>query len=375
MRELSGIYTSAKIFTDRVEDYALAQLQMLIDDPAFEGSKVRVMPDVHPGKVGTIGFTATVTGQRLLPNVVGIDIGCGMTVAKLKQKKVEFQRLDTVIRDLIPSGSGIRKALHRYIDRFDFSSLRCNAHIDKGRAVRSLGSLGSGNHFIELDRDNGGSLYVVIHSGSRYLGKEVTEYYLNVGQQRVKARRIQVPYELTYIEDDLLEDYIHDVSIVREFAELNREAMLDVLVKGMKWKLLEVDSCVHNYIDTTEETPIIRKGAISARNGEKVIIPVNMRDGVIIGTGKGNPEWNYSAPHGAGRIMKRTDVKEKFTVSDFKKEMKGIYSSSIGKGTLDEAPFAYRGIEEIADAITETAMVEKIIRPVYNYKAGEQEHL
>lgn len=373
MRELSGTYTSAKIFTDIVEDYALAQLQMLIDNEAFQESKVRVMPDVHPGKVGTIGFTATVTGRRLMPNVVGIDIGCGMTLAKLKQKKVEFQKLDTVIRDSIPSGNGVRKEPHRYIERFDFSSLRCNAHIDKARAIRSLGSLGAGNHFIEVDKDSEDGLYVVIHSGSRYLGKEVAEYYLNAGQQRLKAQRIQVPYELTYIEDDLLDDYIHDVSIVQEFAELNREAMLDVLAKGMKWKILEVDSCVHNYIDTTGDTPIIRKGAISARDGEKVIIPVNMRDGVIIGTGKGNPEWNYSAPHGAGRIMKRTDVKEKFTVSDFKKEMKGIYSSSIGKGTLDEAPFAYRGLEEIADAIKETVTIDQIIRPVYNYKAGDGE--
>lgn len=372
MKELSGSYTSAKIFTNQVEDYALAQLQMLIDNPAFEGSKVRVMPDVHPGKVGTIGFTATVTG-RLLPNVVGIDIGCGMTLAKLKQKNVEFQRLDTVIRDSIPSGSKVRKTPHRFTDRFDFSSLRCNAHIDKSRVIRSLGSLGAGNHFIELDKDSEGGLYVVIHSGSRYLGKEVTEHYLNAGWQRLKAQGIEIPYELTYVENDLLDDYIHDISIVQEFARLNREAILDSLVKGMKWKVLEIYSCAHNYIDTTEKILMIRKGAISARKGEKVIIPINMRDGVILGTGKGNPEWNYSAPHGAGRIMKRTDVKEKFTVSNFKKEMKGIYSSCIGKGTLDEAPFAYRGIEDIADAITETVTVEQIIKPVYNFKAGDKE--
>lgn len=319
MREISGVYTSAKIFTDTMEEYALAQIQMLIDNPAFQGSKVRIMPDVHPGKVGTIGFTATVT-ERVLPNVVGIDIGCGMSLAKLKQKKAEFLKLDTVIRDSVPSGCRIRQQPHRFSKEFDFARLRCYEHINMNRAVRSLGSLGGGNHFIELDKDSEENIYVVIHSGSRHLGKEVAEYYQRAGQRYLKSKGIWVPYELTYLEGSLMDDYIYDVGIVQDFAALNREVILDELVKGMKWKVLEKHTCIHNYIDLTGKEPIIRKGAISAREGEKLIIPINMRDGVIIGSGKGNAEWNYSAPHGAGRIMNRSGVKEHFTASDFRKK-------------------------------------------------------
>ena len=373
MQVLNGKYTSAKIFTNTIEEYALAQIQMLVDHPAFEGSRIRIMPDVHPGKVGTIGFTATVT-ERILPNVVGNDIGCGMTLAKLKSSKTEFQKLDVVIRETIPSGASLRTKPHRFCADFDLAKLLCAEHINVDRTARSLGTLGGGNHFLELDRDENGNLYVVIHSGSRHLGTAVTEYYLTVGRQHLKKRGIDVPYELVYLEGSLLADYIHDVEIVQEFAQLNREAILDELAKGMQWKLTETFSCAHNYIDTDAAVfigePIIRKGAISAKAGEKVIIPINMRDGVILGTGLGNEDWNYSAPHGAGRVMKRQDVKASFTVSQYKKEMKGVYSSCIGKGTLDEAPFAYRRMEEIADAISETVKIDSILKPVYNFKAG-----
>lgn len=372
MKELNGVCTSAKIFTDSIEDYSIAQIQMLIDNPAFSGSTVRIMPDVHPGKVGTVGFTATVT-DRILPQVVGIDIGCGMTLAKLKQQKTEFQRLDTVIRDRIPSGPQIRKNPHRFSNAFDFTALRCGRHIQTERAKRSLGSLGGGNHFIELDTDDQGDLYVVIHSGSRHLGKEVTEHYLRAGQQQLKAQGVPCPYELTCLEGGLMEDYLHDVAVVQEFAALNREAILDELAKGMKWKVQERYSCAHIYIDMTGTVPILRKGAISAKAGEPVIIPTNMRDGVILGTGKGNSDWNESAPHGAGRIHKRSSVKEQFTVSQFKKEMRGIYSTCIGRDTLDEGPFAYRKLDEIAGAVSDTVTIEKILKPVYNFKAGGEE--
>ena len=381
MRIVSGTCTSAKIFTDTIEDYALAQIQMLIDHPAFKGSRVRIMPDVHPGKVGTIGFTATLT-DRVLPNVVGGDIGCGMTLAKLKQTKAEFQKLDVVIRELVPSGAMTHKKPHRFGADFDAARLRCAEHVNLERTARSLGTLGGGNHFIEMDRDEEGSLYVVIHSGSRHLGTEVTAYYLKAGQQYLKKQGIQVPYELVYLEGDLMEDYIHDVSVVQEFAALNREAILDELTRGMQWKLQDSDSCVHNYIDTSETSQsgapvirkgVIRKGAISAKEGERVIIPINMRDGVILGIGLGNEDWNNSAPHGAGRIMKRQDVKAHFTVSQYKKEMQGIYSSCIGKGTLDEAPMAYRSLEQIMEALSETVKIDKILKPVYNYKAGGEE--
>ncbi len=369
MEELQGKYTTAKVFSDNVEQYALAQIQLLIDHPAFAGCKVRVMPDVHPGTIGPIGFTATV-GNSILPGVVGIDIGCGMTMVTLKQTRVEFPKLDAVIRDAVPSGFRIRRTPHRFAGDFDFSRLLCFRHIHREKAACSLGTLGGGNHFIELDRSDAGELCIVIHSGSRHLGKEVSEYYLNEGRKYWKAKGETVPYELTPLEGTLMYDYIHDVAIVQEYAALNREAMLDELCRGMKWKVQETGSCIHNYIDNAGETPVLRKGAISAKTGEKLIIPVNMRDGVILGTGKGNPEWNESAPHGAGRIMSRSEVKQNYTVSAFKKEMQGIYSSSIGADTLDEAPFAYRGLEEIQATVTDTMTVDEFLKPVYNFKAG-----
>lgn len=372
MKTVEGIYTSATIFTDDVEDYAVAQIQQLCDHPAFAGSKIRIMPDVHPGKVGTIGFTAIV-GDKIMPNVVGIDIGCGMTMAKLKQKKVEFQKLDTVIRECVPSGFQVRRKPHRYSENIDLSRLCCGKYINRDRAFVSLGSLGMGNHFIEVDRDEDGFLYVVIHTGSRRLGKEVTEYYLKEGQKYLKNQGNQTAYELTWLEDELMNDYIHDVQVVQEFAQLNREAILDELVRGMKWKIEESYSVEHNYIDTTDSNVIVRKGAISARKGEKVIIPVNMRDGVLLGAGLGKEEWNFSAPHGAGRIMKREDVRQKFTVSQFKTEMKGIYCSCVGKDTLDESPFAYRRIDMLQESIRETVKIDKILKPIYNFKAGGRE--
>ena len=368
MKTVNGIYTSAKIFADTVEEYAVAQLQMLCNHKAFEGCKIRVMPDVHPGKVGTIGFTSTV-GAQVLPNVIGIDIGCGITMAKLKQKKVEFQKLDKVIREEVPSGFQIRNREHRFAEEYDFSRLYCEKAINKQKARMSIGTLGGGNHFLELDKDEEGALYLVVHTGSRHLGKEVTEYYLNEGQKQLKQQGVDVPYELTYLQGTLMEEYLHDLQVVCEFADLNRQAILDTILKGMKWKSEEIYSVIHNYVG---RDGIIRKGAISAHEGEKVIIPINMRDGMILGHGIGNAEWNNSAPHGSGRLMKRESVKEQYTVSQFKAVMKGIYCSCIGKETLDEAPFAYRGLKDIEEAIRETVVIEKIISPIYNFKAGEE---
>ena len=222
-----------------------------------------------------------------------------------------------------------------------------------------------------MDKDENDNLYVAIHSGSRHLGKEVTEYYLNEGQKYLKEKGIQIPYELTYLEGKLMDQYLHDIQIVQEFAALNRNTILDELTKGMKWKVEETYASVHNYIDLFGSEKILRKGAISARKDESVIIPINMRDGILLGTGIGNEEWNYSAPHGSGRILKREDIRNQYTVSQFKSEMKGIYCSGIGKDTLDEAPFAYRQLEEIKDAIKDTVKVEQILKPVYCYKAGK----
>ena len=382
METIKGAFTSAQIFTTNnretaIDGYALAQLQMICDQEGSKDCRIRVMPDVHPGKVGTIGLTMTV-GKRIIPNLIGIDIGCGMTLAQIKGKKIEYQRLDSVIRENIPSGFQVRTKPHRFSAEFDFDKLRCKKYIRTDKAVLSLGSLESGNHFIEADKDEEGNLYVVIHSGSRHLGKEVTEYYLNEGQKYLKNKGLSVPYEVTWLEGTLMEDYLNDLQAVQEFASLNRAVILDELVRGMKWKVLDSQECIHNYVDVSEDTietfgsPMLRKGAISAKENEKVIIPINMRDGIILGTGRGNTDWNCSAPHGSGRIMKREDIKNHYTVSSFKSEMKGIYSSCIGKETLDEVPFAYRALDEIAEVIGETVTIHKVIRPVYNFKAGNE---
>lgn len=374
MKTVNGVYTSAKIFNTNtteysIDDYAIAQLQALCDNEAFNGCTIRVMPDVHPGKVGTIGFTSTL-GKRILPNVIGIDIGCGMTLAKIKGKTKEFQKLDVVIRENVPSGFAVRKNVHHMADNIDLTKLHCYKHIFEEKALLSLGTLGGGNHFIELDIDDDSNTYLVVHTGSRHLGKEVTEYYLAEGQKFLKSIGIHIPYEMTYLEGALLEAYLQDLAIVQEFASLNRDIIVAEIAKGMKWKITEAYSCVHNYVDFRPDIPILRKGAISAQEGEPVIIPINMRDGILLGTGLGNPNWNYSAPHGAGRIMKREDIKASYTVSAFKSAMKGIYSSCISKDTLDESPFAYRDMESIKEAIQETVAIEKVIKPIYNFKAG-----
>ena len=385
MITIYGKYTNAIVYTVEnelyaLEDYARKQLQMICNHPSSEGSSVRVMPDVHPGKVGTIGLTMTV-GDSILPSLVGVDIGCGMTMAKVKTKGIQFQQLDSVIRDKVPVGPRIREKEHKYADRIDLSELRCYKGINARKANRSVGTLGGGNHFIEVDKDDEGNLYLVVHSGSRHLGMEVADYYLRAGQKEMQMKKQgYASYEMTCLTGELMDDYLHDIKIIQEFARLNREAIIDSIINGMKWKIQDSFTCIHNYVDfsgvddrfSDEDKPILRKGAISAREGERVIIPINMRDGIILGTGLGNPDWNYSAPHGAGRIYKRSEVAEHHTVSDFKKAMDGIYSICISKDTLDESPFAYRCIDDIAAVIKDTVKIDKIIKPVYNYKAGGQ---
>lgn len=373
MKIINGIYTSATIFTTNtpetaIDDYAIKQIQMLCNNEAMSGCNIRIMPDVHPGKVGTIGFTSTI-GEKVMPSLIGIDIGCGMTLAQIKGKKIEFQKLDSIIRENIPSGFAIRHKVHHLAEDFDFSQLNCYKHIRIEKAILSLGSLGSGNHFIEVDCDEDGNHYIIIHTGSRHLGKEVTDFYLNEGQKNLKENGIEMPYKLTWLNGELKTSYLHDMQIVQKYAALNRQIILSELVKGMKWKILDSYSNYHNYIDD-KDIPILRKGAISAHAGERVIIPINMRDGVILGRGIGNQEWNYSAPHGSGRILKREDVKAHYTVSSFKSAMKGIYTSCITKDTLDEAPFAYRNLDEIAAVINDTVNVDKLLHPIYNFKAG-----
>ena len=410
MLEVFGKYNQAKIFTDVVDQASIAQVIELCNQEFTAGSRIRLMPDVHAGAGCTVGTTMTIT-DRVVPNLVGVDIGCGMETARLREDHLELQKLDKLIRERIPSGFAVRSAAHRYADQIDLEELCCFRHVQMLRAEKSIGTLGGGNHFIEVDRDEEGQLYVVIHSGSRRLGLEVAKYYQEEGykvlnqtdqasldrliaemraagrqkdiQKELKRRKSQkltrIPRPLAYVAGELFDQYIHDMKLVQHFARLNRQAMLDEIVKGMKLHVEEQFTTIHNYIDT--DAMILRKGAVSARAGERLLIPINMRDGSLLCVGKGNEDWNCSAPHGAGRLMSRGEAKQSFTVSEFKKQMEGIYSTSVGssssllsvgRSTLDECPMAYKGMADILDNIGPTAEVVKVIRPIYNFKAGEE---
>lgn len=349
--------------------YAIAQIRMLCNNEALSLNKIRIMPDVHPGKVGPIGFTMVMAkANPVIPSLLGVDIGCGVLAVKVDKKKIEFQKLDSVIRENIPSGFKIRDKAHNLSNKVTFINYNCRDHINENKAILSIGTLGGGNHFIEVDKDSEDNLWIVIHSGSRHLGVDVTEYYMKEGNKILKEKGIEVPYELTYLEDDLKTQYLNDVQLASRYAAVNREAIMYEILKGMKLKEVKRIESVHNFI----RDDILRKGAISAYKGEDVIIPINMRDGVIIGKGLGNQDWNYSAPHGAGRVYSRTEVKNYFTLSSFKKEMKGVYSTCINDSTLDESPFAYRNIDTIKKAITNTVSIKDIMKPIYNFKAGSK---
>ena len=366
MKTIKGIYAEAKIFTDDVDEYAVAQTKMICDNKVAEGSTVCMMPDIHPGKVGPIGLSMRVT-DKVIPQLLGVDIGCGMTCVKLNKNNMEFQKLDRIIRENVPSGFAIRKTPHYMAEEFSYEGLHCIRHINRQKAERSLGTLGGGNHFIEIDKGTDGYMYLVVHTGSRHLGEEVAEYYTKLANATLKEQGREVPYYMSYLEGDGKEAYLEDVQIIQCYAEWNRQIIVREILKGMKWKAEEQFSVAHNYVDFSG---MLRKGAISARNGERVVIPANMKEGILLGIGRGNEEWNCSAPHGSGRRLKREDVKNRYTVSEFKKEMKGIYSSCVGADTLDEAPFAYRSITEIAEQIERTVRITEVLKPVYNYKAG-----
>lgn len=374
MIELKGKYNEAKIFTDVVDEASISQVMLLLNQEFVAGSRIRLMPDIHAGAGCTIGTTMTIK-DKIVPNLVGVDIGCGMEVIKVKEKHMELQKLDKLIYEKIPSGFSIREKAHRYIDDINLEELYCYPRIDVRRAEKSLGTLGGGNHFIEADKDEEGNLYVVVHSGSRHLGLEVANYYQEEGYKSVNGsteqKRTNIPRQLAYVSGDLFRQYIHDMKIIQAYAMLNRQAMMDEIVKGMKLHVEEQFTTIHNYIDT--DAMILRKGAVSARDGEKLLIPINMRDGSLICTGKGNDDWNQSAPHGAGRLMSRSAAKENFTVSEFKKQMSGIYTTSVSKDTLDECPMAYKGMDDIVNNIGDTVRIDRVIKPVYNFKAGGEE--
>ncbi|MCM1256801.1 MAG: RtcB family protein [Roseburia sp.] len=371
MIELRGKYNEAKIFTDVVDEASISQLMLLLNQEFVAGSKIRLMPDIHAGMGCTIGTTMTIS-DKIVPNLVGVDIGCGMETIQIKEKHIELQKLDKMIYEKIPSGFNVREKNHRYLEKINLEDLYCYKHIDTRRAEKSLGTLGGGNHFIEADKDDEGNIYVVVHSGSRHLGLEVANFYQEEGYKVLNGtdkniKRTNIPRQLAYVSFELFDQYIHDMKIVQEYAKLNRQAMMDEIIKGMKIHVTEQFTTIHNYIDI--ETMILRKGAVSAKKGERLLIPINMRDGALICIGKGNEDWNQSAPHGAGRLMSRSAAKESFTVSEFKGQMKGIYTTSVNKDTLDECPMAYKGMDDIVDNIGDTVDVEKVIRPIYNFKA------
>ena len=406
MQTVTGKFNTAKVFTDLVDAASLQQIKTLCDQEFTSGSKIRLMPDVHAGAGCTIGTTMTIK-DKIVPNLVGVDIGCGMETLCIKadseaSEKFDGARLDKIIRKNIPSGFKIRKFPHDYAGQVEWDKIK--GRYDKNRARLSLGTLGGGNHFIEADRDEEGNLYIVVHSGSRHAGLEIAEYYQEMAwrqlngnlasdkerligrlkeegwKQEIQTRleeldaRIStvVPKDLAYVSGELFDDYINDMRIMQHFAMLNRKAMINTISIGLRLKpedIVEQFTTIHNYIDT--ENMILRKGAVSAMNGEKLLIPINMRDGSLICVGKGNDDWNCSAPHGAGRVMSRMKARKELSMEEFKAEMSGIYSTTVSKDTLDEAPMAYKTMDDIVSNIAPTADIIKVIKPIYNFKAAD----
>lgn len=404
MLEIKGTVNTAVCYAKVIEDEAIEQIRRMCSCELTEGSRIRIMPDVHSGKGCTIGTTMTVT-DRVCPNIVGVDIGCGMYTVKLREKDIDLKRIDDICHS-IPSG---KKVWDGRQEKFDLLRLKCYRELrDARRLERSIGTLGGGNHFIEIDISENGENYLVIHSGSRNLGTQVADIYqkLAIDLQRGKEdyfrmrdeiirtykeegrkaeiqnalkelqrsyteKELSVPEDLCWLYGSYLDDYLHDVGICQEFARRNREKIAEIIIERSGVTALEAFHTVHNYIDTGEM--ILRKGAISARAGEKVLIPINMRDGSVIATGRGDPEWNFSAPHGAGRLMSRTKAKETLDVEEFRKAMAGIYTTSVGTSTLDESPMAYKSLSDITDVINDSVDVIEVIRPVYNFKASDEQ--
>lgn len=398
-----------KIFTENIEPEALNQIYTLVKQPAFTDCKVRIMPDVHAGAGCVIGFTADL-GDKVIPNIVGVDIGCGMFTVELGNIDIDFEQLDRIIRENVPSGRSVNDG--RLVDFERLKDLHCFRELrDTKRLERSIGTLGGGNHFIEVDADKDGMKYLIIHTGSRNLGKQVAEYYQNLAigimqgkdhlfemqeklitdykaqgrkneiQKAIKELHrkfnpnpLNIPKELCYLTGKYRENYLHDMEICQHFANINRYAIANSIIGNLfgadiaYWNLPMFET-VHNYIE--HETNMVRKGAISAKTGERLLIPINMRDGCIIGIGKGNEDWNCSAPHGAGRIMSRSKAKELVSLGEFKESMKGIYTTSVNQSTVDESPMVYKSIEEIVTNIADSVEIEKIIKPIYNFKASE----
>ncbi len=399
-----------RIFTDNIEEVAKEQIDLLLNQEAFKNSKIRIMPDVHAGKGCVIGFTGDL-GDKVIPNIVGVDIGCGMLCVELGNIELDLEKLDRIIREHVPSGFEVHN--EKKVAFEALKELKCYRELrDTKRLERSIGTLGGGNHFIEIDVDEDNNKYLIIHTGSRNLGKQVAEYYqelanqlcnYNIAEYNDKKQNLikeykeqgrkqeiqsaleelkkeyqinknKIPKDLAYLEGQYRDDYLHDMKICQMFATMNRKLIANIIIENVLGYMYSLEDeiyfeTIHNYISF--EDNIVRKGAISAKKDERVLIPMNMRDGCIIAVGKGNDDWNQSAPHGAGRIMSRMRAKEELDLEDYKKSMQGIYSTSVNSQTLDEAPMVYKPMEEIIKNIGDTVEIEKIIKPIYNFKAGD----
>lgn len=386
------IGNEVKVFAETFENEAYEQVMTLANFEPYQNAKIRIMPDSHAGKGCTIGTTMTIT-NKVTPNLVGVDIGCGMLVVELQERDIDFGKLDETIRKFVPSGFSVHD---KPVKPFDFSNLRCAKHVDIQRALQSIGSLGGGNHFIEVDKSEDGILYLVIHSGSRNLGVGVCNHYQNLAYERLnvsadkkkeiierlksqgrerdistelrKLQPIKVSKELAYVEGKDFEDYINDMEMVQQFASLNRKTIAELILEHMGLHVASTFETIHNYIDT--KNMILRKGAVSAQKDECFIVPINMRDGSLICFGKGNADWNCSAPHGAGRLMSRNRAKEVISMKEYEDSMQGVYTTSVNNSTIDEAPQVYKPISEIMEAIKPTAGIIEVIRPIYNFKAN-----
>ena len=400
MLEIKGKVNTAICYASVIEEEAIEQIRRMCDYEFTAGSRIRIMPDVHAGKGCTIGTTMTIT-DKAVPNIVGVDIGCGMYTIDLGKTDIDYKKLDEAAH-FIPSGMNVWEGRQEH---FDLEQLRCYRDLkDAKRLERSLGTLGGGNHFIEIDESADGEKNLVIHSGSRNLGKQVAEFYqklaveLSKGKEEYFKKRDEIiralkeqgrkkeiqaalkqikwerkksmiPEDLCFLYGSYLDDYLHDVEVCQRFARRNREKMAEILLERIGIAAGEAFHTIHNYIDTEEM--ILRKGAIAAHAGEKVLIPINMRDGSVLAVGKGNAEWNYSAPHGAGRIMSRKAAKDKLSLEEYRETMKGIYTTSVNEATLDEAPMAYKSLDDIIDVIRDSVDIIDVMKPVYNFKASE----
>lgn len=393
MLELKGKYNIAKVFTDNIDNETISQLILLLNQPYIADSQIRIMPDTHAGAGCVIGTTMTLT-DKVCPNLVGVDIGCSVSAFQLEETDVDLPYLDKMIHEFVPAGFNVHERA------IAISSIKdMIAPINVEHALKSLGTLEGGNHFLEVDRDEQGHLWLVVHTGSRHLGIEVCKHYQNLAYKQHKSHDIQekiqktiaklksegkerdienaikilkmqepnIPKDLCYITGQDFENYLHDMKLTQEHARINHKTIADIILSKMNWHIQDEIHTMHNYIDI--ENKILRKGSVSTKAGERLIIPMNMRDGSLICIGKGNPDWNYSAPHGAGRIMSRSQAKDLVDMDDFKESMKGIYSTSVVESTKDESPFAYKPMDELKANIQDTVSIVSTIKPIYNFKA------